>query len=936
MNRRIIAYIIVGIVILGLFLFPSILLLVTDWYWFKNITYESIFTTILSTKIILGLAVGIAAFIILGVNLYFVHRFARSSQLGHSANRFGIIGSFIVALLAGLAASSQWETVLQYLNAVSFNEFDPIFNKDIGFYIFKLPFIELVLSFVLLLIIILFIGLIMSYGVRGSLPLRQFKASLIDKPARDHLFALISLFFILLFLRIYFVRIPSLVYSITGPLIGASYTDIHAVLPGLKILSIVALGTAIFAILNIITNKTQSIIFAIIFYILVSVIGVWAYPTLLQKLVVLPNELVKETSYLQYHIDATQKAFGLDSVVERDLTGETTLDMEDINNNQLTIKNIRLWDREPLLDTFSQIQEIRTYYDFVSVDNDRYVLNGDYRQVLLSPRELNSNSLPQRNFINERLTFTHGFGLTLGPVNEVTPEGLPLLFVKDLPPNSSIEALNINRPEIYYGELSNEYVVVNTHAKEFDYPSGDENVFTNYAGDGGVEIGSIFKRSLFALRFRTLKILLSNDISNESRIMYYRDIKSRVGRTLPFLRLDDDPYLVIDEDGRLKWIYDAYTTSNRYPYAQMVTERAYNTSSERYNPYVVSQINYIRNSVKVVIDAYDGSMTFYIADKNDPIIQVYNKIFKGLFMPLDEMDKDIRAHIRYPEDLFKYQTKLYTIYHMDDPQIFYNKEDQWEIPTKGATGRLDPMMRHMIMKLPSTSAIQSDSLLSSRTPSLSSRALHPANWVKDEASQGTKEEFILMIPFTPHGKDNLSAWMVARNDGEYYGEIVVYRFPKQKLVFGPTQIINRINQDTEISSQLTLWDQRGSQVVRGNLFVIPIETSLLYIQPIYLRAEGGRIPELKRVIVAYENRIAMEETLDQALEQIFTGKLEIKTDLRVQPLSDLETRSPKEEDLIRQAQEHYENALDAQKRGDWSTYGEEIEKLGNILQQLKK
>lgn len=900
--------------ILILFFGSGIVGLITDWNWFKSIHYERIFSTILFSKIFLGFVTSIATFIILGINVYFVHRFAQSSPLGYIINRFGFIGSGIIAVLAGLVASGSWETVLKYFNSVDFNEFDPIFNKDIGFYIFKLPFIEFLLSFGILLIVISLIGTVVNYGIRGSLPLRNFKVSLIDKPARNHLLALISLFFAILFLRIYLVRIPSLVYSTTGPFIGASYTDINAVLPSFNVLSIIALGIAVFAIFNIFINKTQSMIFAIVFYILVSVVGVWAYPTLLQRLIVLPNELVKETPYLQHHIKATQRAFGLDKVVERNLAGETTLTMNDINNNQLTIQNIRLWDREPLLDTFSQIQEIRTYYDFISVDNDRYLLNGDYRQVLLSPRELNSNSLPQKNFINEHLTFTHGFGLTLGPVNEVTPEGLPLLFIKDLPPTSSIESLNISRPEIYYGELSNDYVVVNTKSKEFDYPSGEENVFTTYSGSGGVKIASVLRKALFALRFGSLKILLSNDISKDSKIMYYRDIQSRVSKVLPFLRFDDDPYLVVDDEGRLKWIYDAYTTSNRYPYAQMVTERIYTASSSPYNPYIISQINYIRNSVKIVIDAYDGSMIFYIADEDDPIIQVYSKIFKDSFIPLDEMDEYMRAHIRYPEDLFKYQTKLYTIYHMDDTQIFYNKEDQWEVPTKAGVGRSDPMMRHMIMKLPDASTIATSGA--------------------EEEEQS--EEFILMIPFTPRGKDNLASWMVARNDNEYYGQLVVYRFPKQKLVFGPTQIINRINQDTEISSQLTLWDQRGSQVIRGNLFVIPIEKSLIYIQPIYLRAEGGRIPELKRVIVAYENKIAMEETLDQALERIFSGKLQIKPDLRAEPLSGLGDKTLGQEDLTKQAQEHYENALKAQKKGDWTQYGIEIEKLGDILQKLQK
>ncbi|KKL55759.1 hypothetical protein LCGC14_2252200, partial [marine sediment metagenome] len=599
--------------------------------------------------------------------------------------------------------------------------------------------------------------------------------------------------------------------------------------------------------------------------VITSILGGQAYPFFLQKFVVSPNELVKETPYIEHNIAATQKAFALDTVIERDITGEGTLTMSDINRNRSTIKNVRLWDREPLLDTFGQLQEIRTYYDFVSIDNDRYTLNGDYRQVLLSPRELNTASLPQRTFINERLTFTHGFGLTLSPVNEVTPEGLPVLFLKDLPPSSSIESLSVSRPEIYYGELASDWVVVNTKAQEFNYPSGEKNVFADYEGQGGVQIESIFRKALFALRFKSLKILLSDDITSESRIMYYRNIEERVKRALPFLSLDNDPYMVVTKDGELKWVYDAYTTSDRYPYAEQMRDAFSSLPGKR--------LNYIRNSVKVVIDAYDGRMTFYIADEDDPIIKTYAKIFKDSFLPLEQMDEDLRTHIRYPEDLFIYQTALYTVYHMDEAQIFYNKEDQWQIPIIAGGGQADPMMRHMIMKLPGEE----------------------------------KEEFILMIPFTPRGKDNLSAWMVARNDGEFYGQLVVYRFPKQKLVFGPKQITNRINQDTDISRQISLWDQRGSEVIRGSLLVIPIEESLIYVQPIYLRAEGGKIPELKRVIVAYENRIAMEETLDLALERIFSGRIVVdKGTTTIVP-----SRPAIGQDLIKQAKDHFDRAMSA-------------------------
>ena len=681
--------------------------------------------------------------------------------------------------------------------------------------------------------------------------------------------------------KTYFIKIPALLYSTTGSFSGASFTDLHAVLPVLKLLTLVLLAGAGVCLFNVFRENYRLLLGTAGVYLGVVVLGGWGYPMIIQKFVVEPNELIKETPYIINNIAATQKAFKLDEVEKRSLEGEASLTMEDIKDNEATIKNVRLWDREPLLDTFGQIQEIRTYYDFISIDNDRYLIDGEYRQTLLSPRELNSQNLPRRTFINERLAFTHGFGLTLSPVNEVTKEGLPVLFVKDLPPVSSSESLEITRPEIYYGELTQDYVVVKTKAKEFDYPAGEENVFTDYQGQGGVPINSLFKKILMAVRFGEVKLLFSHDITPESRIMYYRNIQKRVKRVLPFLELDRDPYLVITNQGELKWIYDAYTVSDLYPYSEKIGGST-------------QAINYIRNSVKIVIDAYDGKMQFYVAEPKDPLIQTYGKIFKETFLPLEEMPKDLIKHLRYPEDIFVYQTALYTIYHMEEPQIFYNKEDKWQIPVI-SEGKEDSMMRHIIMKLP----------------------------------EETKEEFILMIPFTPQGKDNLSAWMVARSDNENYGKLAVYCFPKQKLVFGPKQVINRINQNPEISRQISLWDQRGSEVNQGPLLVIPIKESLLYVRPLYLRAEGGKIPELKRVIVAFENRIAMEETLEQALNKIFAGTGEKLLETKK------ETPLFGQKDLIFQANQHYQQALQAQKQGNWALYGQELKKLGEILKQLK-
>ena len=926
-RKRSLSYITYGLIALFVFAVPRLLRMLTDWYWFGEIGFSNIFTTILYSKILLMLGVGTLTFFVVYGNLWLTRRFVTPKLLtvkvrgGERGEIISIkkvdtdkyLGMFILPIsilfgfLTGLIGMANWETVLKYFNAVPFNTVDPIFGRDIGFYFFDLPFIQFVLGLGFWFVLISFIGATISYTLSGAITFKQkvsrlharsgaevLKSLHLEKPAKVHLSILIALLFVLTSLKIYAIRIPLLLFGSTGPFTGASFTDINAVLPFLQILIFVSLITAVLTIVNIYKKSNRLLVLAVGIYVATSVLGGSAYPFLLQKLVVAPNELSKETPYIKHNIAATQKAYALDTVVKRDITGDATLTMSDINNNSSTIRNVRLWDREPLLDTFGQLQEIRTYYDFISIDTDRYTLNGDYRQVLLSPRELNSANLPQRTFINERLTFTHGFGLTLSPVNEVTPEGLPVLFLKDLPPSSSIESLKVERPEIYYGELVNDWVVVNTKAKEFNYPSGEGNVFTDYEGQGGVPIKSIFRKAVFALRFGSLKTFLSNDITNESRIMYYRNIDDRVRRALPFLSFDGDPYIVVTKEGELKWIYDAYTTSDRYPYAEPMRDV--------FSRLPGKNLNYIRNSVKVVIDAYDGKMTFYIADKDDPVIKTYANIFssskngKATFLPLEEMSENLRAHIRYPEDLFVYQTTLYTIYHMDEVQIFYNKEDQWQIPIITGGRQADPMMRHMIMKLPGEE----------------------------------REEFILMLPFTPRGKDNLSAWMVARNDGEFYGQLVVYRFPKQKLVFGPKQITDRINQDTDISRQISLWDQRGSEVIRGNLLVIPIEESLIYVQPIYLRAEGGRIPELKRVIVAHENRIAMEETLDLALESVFGGQ--VRGVGRAVTVPSVPTLG---KDLMKQAKEHFDRAMSAQRRGNWALYGEEIRKLSEILNKAR-
>lgn len=904
MSRRVLL-LIYGLIFILIFAIPSIINFSTDWLWFKEIGFENIFTTILGTRLSLFLIPMILSFILLYINYktafssseQYQHRpilirFSEDMQqidAGKYIDKIVFTVIFFISFLFGISFSGNWNILLEFINSTPFGELDPVFKRDISYYFFSLPIIQSVSIAMLTLTFIALFSAALIFLFRGAISLNQFSRKIeFAVPAKIHLSILAALLFIIIAIRLYFIRIPQLLYSSSAQFIGANYTDIYARLPALQLLTLISILCAILILAGIRKPTYKLALSAIILYFGINVVGGTIYPSFVQRFIVAPNEFAKESKYISNNIAATRKAWGIDKIEIRSIDGEKELTSADIDKNDLTIKNIRLWDRDPLLDTFGQIQEIRTYYDFESIDNDRYRINGEYRQVMLSARELNSQSLPNRTFINEQLVFTHGMGLTLGPVNQITKEGLPVLFIKDLPPKLGLKtkSLTIKQPEIYFGELSSSPVIARTKTKEFNYPSGDENVFTTYKGNGGVKLNSIAKRALFAAKFGKLPILLSDDITPESRIMYNRNITERVSKAFPFLAFDNDPYIVIDKGG-LKWIYDAYTFSNKYPYSQV-------------SPYS-RDINYMRNSVKLVIDAYNGKIDAYIADNSDPIIKTYSKIFPKIFKSLDKMPKSLKEHIRYPEDIFAHQSQIYSIYHMNQPRIFYNKEDQWEIPLLEEGEKVDPLMRHIIMKLPGEQ----------------------------------KEEFILMIPFTPRQKDNLAAWMVARSDGEDYGKLAVYRFPKQSLVFGPKQIINRMNQDAEISRQITLWDQRGSEVIRGNLLVIPIEESLIYVQSLYLRGEGGKIPELKRVIVAYKNKIAMEETLEKSLEKLFEDLTDIKEEPgKEKRPTEKQTTKEVKENLIRQAQKYYENALDAQQKGDWATYGAEIKKLGKILEKL--
>jgi len=888
-----------GVLFFLLLTLPQSLSFYVDWLWFQDLGLEQVFTTKLHAQFMSALAGGIAAVLIAYINLraaaratkgraivmpLHIHAMPQLDILKH-VDKLKVIVPVLLGLFVAVLYAGNWLTFITYLHASDFTYVDPIFNKNASFYVFTLPVLEIVSGSVMLILGVSLISSALLYLLKGAIFIHPHGIGA-EKAVRIHLSILGSLLFLVLSLNAY-IGMHALISSSNRLVAGAAYTDIHATIPFLKAQMALAIVTAALLLFGVFLKRSILVLGGIGLYIAISFIGSSVYPSIIHKFVVAPNELVKETPYLRNNISATRKAYNIDEVEERDISGSTSISKADIKTNSATIENIRLWDHKPLLDTFSQVQEIRTYYDFTSVDIDRYMIDGKYRQTMLSARELSSDSIPTRNWINETLSFTHGYGLTLGPVNQVTPEGLPVLFVKDIPPVSSARDLSISRPEIYFGELSSSHVIVNTNSKEFDYPSGEKNVFTSYAGSRGVKISSLFRKLLFSAHFGSLKLFLSNDITRDSRILFDRNITERTRKVMPFLLLDRDPYMVISEKGELFWIYDAYTASNLFPYAQRLGRR--------------NSINYIRNSVKITINAYDGSMVFYIADEKDPIVRTYDRVFPGILRPLSEMPSDLRKHVRYPEDIFNIQTAIYSTYHMEDPQLFYNREDQWEVPAMGSDAQTEVMEPYYtIMRLPGEK----------------------------------KEEFILMLPYTPKKKQNLAAWMVARSDGEEYGRLLVYRFPKDRLVYGPKQIVARINQDTEISRQISLWDQRGSQVIQGTLLVIPIEGSLIYVQPLYLRAESGKIPELKRVIVAYENRIAMEETLEQALSRIFG---DIGMPSRERPAGSITVQAEQpESNLAPTAKEHFDRAMKAQREGDWALYGEEIKKLGDIIRKMQK
>eukprot|EP01047_Picozoa_sp_COSAG01_P006077 COSAG01_NODE_216_length_21695_cov_83.368772_15_plen_919_part_00 len=789
------------------------------------------------------------------------------------------------ALLLSFIANASWETIYDYIHQVQFGLNDPVFSKDISFYFFSLPFYEKLHLWLFLLWTVSFGFVVWRYFTRRVL-FSIFSISSKHRAVKIHVFSLLACLFLLFAWRSA-LSLYGLLYSADGVVYGAGYTDLVYLLPVLKIVIGLLLVLAFVFFVSGFLKRLLLPFFLLALLLIFYFVGGTVIPGFIQNYIVAPNELEKEKTYINRSIALTRKAYGLDQIKAQQFDADVTLSVSDLRANKTTLDNVRLWNQEPLQQTFSQLQEIRLYYEFFNIDVDRYMINGVPQQVMLSPREMDPLQLPAQaqTWINRHLVYTHGYGICMSPVNEISKEGLPKFYIKDIPPKSKID-LQVTRPEIYFGEKTNNYIVVNTKQEEFDYPKGDSNVYAKYQGKGGIVLDSLIKRLFFSFKFSDIKILISSLIQSDSRMMYDRQIRVMVKKIAPFLAFDRDPYLIVTKEGRLLWMLDAYTLSDRFPY------------SEPYKNY----FNYIRNAVKVSVDAYNGEMNFYVVDDKDPIIRTYQNIYKGLFKPMSQMPESVKNHMRYPKDLFTVQAEMYSTYHMTDPQVFYNREDLWKIPQE-QYGENQQVMNayYMVTKLPGDKT----------------------------------ESFIQMLPFNPTNKNNMIAWMSVKCDADDYGELKVFKFPKDKTIYGPMQIESRIDQDTDISQKLTLWGQVGSRVIRGNLMVVPIESSLIYVEPIYLQATQSKLPELKRVIFAYGDQIVMSETLNQNLEQVFGASFDGSQSSQQQvnvngSVADIDKDTASVMQKIKQA---FKRVKAAAADFDWSRFGSSMNDLQRLIEE---
>lgn len=894
----------------------------TDYFWYDALGYTSLMITPILWTWGTGLSAAVIAALFLWLNVFLAKESISQALFRYQEHlpeglvwrhirRLIYLGTSVIGVLFGLSYAQSWRQIALGIHGVTFGHEDAIFGQDVGFYVFTLPMLDLLQTYVFGLLVLATAISAGLYLASKAFEIEGFKVRLNTRP-RIHL-SLLLVGIVATKAFDYYLAAFDLLFSTRGAVFGAAYTDVHASLPALRIMMVLSALVALALLVNLFRPAIRFAMIGIAVLLVASVVVGSVYPNLIQEYIVRPNELERELPYVANHIEATRKAYGLDHVrsIEYDPT-EGELSAQLIERYPGTFNNVRLWDWRPLLSTYKQLQELRPYYDFIEVDIDRYMIDGEYRQVMLAVRELTSSSLQNRSWVNVHLQYTHGIGVVMSPVNEVSPQGLPNFFIQNIPPVTEYPEIALERPQIYYGEQASDYVVVNTLRPEFDYPMGDENATTIYEGTGGVPMGNWFRRALFAARMGTTRLLLASDITAESRIMFNRQVVDRVRTLVPFLRLDPDPYPVI-ADGQMYWVFDAFTQSNRYPYSAPVAGWG----------------NYVRNPLKIVVDAYNGSVDFYVIE-NEPIIQAWQGIYPDIFKPIDEMPESLKSHLRYPEDLFRVQASVLARYHMTNPQVFYNQEDVWALPRE---------IYHQ-----------------------TETAMAPYYNIM-QLEEGEPEEFVLMIPYTPFNRGNMIAWLAARNDGEHYGELLLYRFSKQETVFGPMQFEARVSQDTEISRELTLWSQQGSQVIRGNLIILPVGNTLLYVEPLFLQAEQGQIPELKRVIVGDGTNIVMRETFHQALEALVGERIELGFrqlgtspedveglvgDLELPPelLGEASVERPSTStdrtlsgdslELIQQIADLFDRARESAGDGDWAAFGAALDEIDALMKEVQQ
>jgi len=904
--------------IIGFSVARAIATFFTNYLWFESIDLTSVWFKILLTKTVLVAVTSLIAFAFIFINLRLAVRATPVMDIFESFEnqdplsrfrawtnerflRYRLIGAVGLSLFLGAGASQLWEQVLLFLNQKSFGITDPVFNYDVSTYVFGLPLYRLFVSWGFQLVIFTSLIILLFFVATGAVQLRPGRFPDVSSGAKAHLSVLLA-FIALLKAFAYRLDALELLYSPRGKVFGASYTDVVAHLPALNLLILISLFGAILLLVNIRRRGWLLPATAISLWLAVSIIVGGLVPAAIQRFRVVPDELNKELPYVANHIDYTRLAYNLNTIEEKSFEASPNLSSSDISDNAQTVDNIRLWDPTVLAETYSQLQEIRAYYALDEVDVDRYEINGELTQVMVSARELDQTNLPAVGWVNERLQYTHGFGVVFSPANNVASQGQPDFYVKGVPATSTVSELEVEQPRIYFGESADslEYVVVNSLQDEVDYPlstEGQSVAYTNYSGEGGVGIGSFFRRLGFALRYSELNLLISNQLSDDSKLIMERNIVSRVKKGAPFLYTDNDPYLALI-DGQLFWIIDMYTVTDKYPYAQPADTRRINENSG-----LPMNFNYLRNSVKAVVNAYDGTLNYYVVDEEDPIIQSYVDIFPELFSSKSEMSSELLDHIRYPEDLFTIQSDMYRDYHMIDPRVFYADEDPWVIPTDSST-------------TPRVATLRGEFTEIGFKPML------PYYLLMNLPGE-TDLSYLIFQPFNPENRPNMQSFLVADADPENYGQLIDFRLPKGEFVDGPSQVATRINQDPDISQIFTLLDQQGSSVIKGNLFVVPINQSILYYQPIYLQGEQNPLPEFKFVVVVFQDRIIMEETLSDALDSIFGEGISEDTQ------EEADSESPL--DLLQKASAAFDRAQEELVAGNLGTYQELIERAQSLV-----